>query len=831
MPRPLRWLARVLTVVLALALVLTGVVAWIVRASFPQLEGSLTLPGLSAKVEVHRDASGIPHIYADTTEDLFIAQGYVHAQDRFWEMDFRRHVTSGRLSELFGSATLEQDKAIRTMGWRKVAEQELPELKEETRRYLDSYAKGVNAWMKANVNASDRSLEYSVLKLTNSGYQPEPWTSTDSVAWLKAMAWDLRSNLETEIDRALAATKLPPDRVAQLFPDYPFDRHTPIVEQGTVFQGRFDQDGEPELTAARPTSSGPAGAAESLTRAAETLSKVPNLMSVEDRDGIGSNSWVVSGRHTTTGKPILANDPHLSAQMPSVWYQTGLHCRTKSPSCSYDVTGYSFSGVPGVIIGHNDRVAWGFTNLGPDVADLFMEKVEGDTYLYRNEVRKLDKRSETIKVAGGEPVVLEVRSTVHGPLVGEVMDIEPSQGANAVALQWTALTPGSSADAIFAMNLAQNWEEFRVAASQFDVPAQNLVYADVDGRIGYQAPGRIPVRLKGDGTAPVPGWSGEYDWKPEPIPFEQLPTLADPAGGVIVTANNAVVDPRRYAPLLTEDWSYGYRSQRIAERLEQALGQGKISPEQMSEIQMDSVNTFAPVLTPHLMKVNLAGPAVEARARLQSWDGTQTLDSKPAAFFNGVWRHLLKLTFDDDLPEAARATGGDRWYEVVRALLERPDDVFWDDTTTGQVETRDDILRQAMADAAAEVGERTWGETHTLTLTNQTFGTSGIAPVEWLFNRGPFGVPGGKDAVNANGWNVQKGYEVTSVASMRMVVDLADLDNSRWINLTGNSGHAFHDNYWDQASLWTEGRTLPMLSDPASVRKATTHTLQLLPGS
>lgn len=831
MPRPLRWLARVLTVVLALALVLAGVVAWIVRESFPQLEGSLTLPGLSAKVDVYRDASGIPHIYADTTEDLFIAQGYVHAQDRFWEMDFRRHVTSGRLSELFGPATIEQDKAIRTMGWRKVAEQELPELKEETRRHLDSYAKGVNAWMKANVNASDRSLEYSVLKLTNSGYQPEPWTSADSVAWLKAMAWDLRSNLETEIDRALAATKLPPDRVAQLFPDYPFDRHTPIVGQGTVSQGRFDQDGEPDLTAARPSSSGPAGAAESLTRAAETLSKVPNLMSVEDRDGIGSNSWVVSGRHTTTGKPILANDPHLSAQMPSVWYQTGLHCRAKSASCSYDVTGYSFSGVPGVIIGHNDRVAWGFTNLGPDVADLFMEKVEGDTYLYRNEVRKLDKRSETIKVAGGEPVVLEVRSTVHGPLVGEVMDIEPSQGANAVALQWTALTPGSSADAIFAMNQAQNWEEFRVAASQFDVPAQNLIYADVDGRIGYQAPGRIPVRLKGDGTAPVPGWSGEYDWKPEPIPFEQLPTLADPAAGVIVTANNAVVDPSRYAPLLTKDWSYGYRSQRIAERLEQVLGQGKISPEQMSEIQMDSVNTFAPVLTPHLMKVALAGPAVDARARLEGWDGTQTLDSKPAAFFNGVWRHLLKLTFDDDLPEPARATGGDRWYEVVRALLERPDDAFWDDTATDQVETRDDILRQAMADAAAEVGERTWGETHTLTLTNQTFGTSGIAPVEWLFNRGPFGVPGGKDAVNANGWNVQKGYEVTSVASMRMVVDLADLDNSRWINLTGNSGHAFHDNYWDQASLWTEGRTLPMLSDPASIRKATTHTLQLLPGS
>ncbi|MFI6325237.1 penicillin acylase family protein [Nonomuraea sp. NPDC050556] len=826
MPRPLRWLARLLTVLVALAVVLAAVGVWTVRQSFPQVDGSLRVAGLTGPVDVLRDRSGIPHIYADTPEDLWVAQGYVHAQDRFWEMDFRRHVTSGRLSELFGSATLEEDKAIRTMGWRSVAERELPELTDKTRRFLDSYAKGVNAWLTANPDASARSLEYSVLKLQNGGYKPEPWTALDSVSWLKAMAWDLRSNLEDEIDRSLAATTLPRERVDQLYPGYPFDRHEPIVTQGAIAKGRFDEKGEPQQQ----------GAA-ALTRAAETLGRVPAMLGTEEHDGIGSNSWVVSGKHTVSGKPLLANDPHLSAQMPSVWYQAGLHCRVKSDACPYDVTGFTFSGVPGVIIGHNDRVAWGFTNLGPDVADLFLEQVKGDTYLYKDEWLPLQTRRETIKVAGGQPVTLDVRATRHGPLVSGVMSsVQPSGEANAVALRWTALDPGTAADAIFELNTASDWHEFRAAASLFDVPAQNLVYADVDGAIGYQAPGRIPVREKGDGTWPVPGWTGEYEWKAAPIPFDLLPSVSDPASGYIATANNAVIDPARYQPLLTKDWSYGYRSQRILDRLSQETRKGKVDADTMARIQADDHNGLAEFLVPILLKVSLAGPSTSARDLLRTWDGSQGLDSAPAAYFNAVWRHLLKVTFDDDLPEAARPSGGDRWYEVIRSLP--ADDPFWDDVTTkGVVEHRDDMLRQAMASAHQELSDLLgpdvkawrWGDLHQLTLTNGTFGTSGIAPIEALFNRGPLPVPGNKDAVNATGWNIQKTYAITSVPSMRMIVDLGDLDKSRWINLTGASGHAFNTNYWDQASLWSQGQTLPMLTSAAAIKQATTNTLTLHP--
>ncbi|WP_344921491.1 penicillin acylase family protein [Streptosporangium oxazolinicum] len=847
MPRPFTWLARVLTVLLVLGLPLAGAGVWSVRASFPQLEGELKLDGLKGKVTVYRDKTGIPHIYADSPEDLFLAQGYVHAQDRFFEMDFRRHVTAGRLSEMFGSATLTEDRVIRTMGWRRVAEKELPLLDKQTRRYLDAYAGGVNAWMRRNTGFADRSLEYVLLRATNPDYRPEPWKSADSLAWLKAMAWDLRSNMSDEIGRALAASRLPRDRVEQLWPGYPYDTNQPIVTRGSVGERGFDQDVEPKKVDTEP--SGVAPATEALTRAAEAMRAVPSLMGdPAGGNGIGSNSWVVGGEHTASGKPLLSNDPHLGPGMPSVWYQAGLHCRVKSPECPFDVTGFTFSGVPGVIIGRNDKIAWGFTNLGPDVADLYLERIKDDSYLSMGEWKPLTVRAETIKVAGGTDVRLKVRDTMHGPIISDVMenakDTLPGmeatlkERADAVALKWTALEPGRTADAIFALNTAQDWQQFRTAASKFEVPAQNLVYADTEGNIGYQAPGRIPVRTRGDGTWPVPGWTGDYAWQ-STIPFNELPSLRNPPEGYIVTANNAVIDPARYPYTLTRDWAYGYRSQRILERLREAVKDGgTVDVAAMSALQQDSDNGFAEFLVPRLLDVEMAGPAKDARDKLlRGWDHTQGAESGPAMYFNAVWRHLLIETFNDDLPEGARPQGGDRWFEVVRVMLDKPDEAFWNDTTTPRAETRDDMLRRAMARAYDELNDRLgpdvkdwrWGDLHSLELVHQTFGTSGIGPIEWLFNRGPFPVAGSDDAVNAAGWDVQDGYAVSWLPSMRMVVDLADPDKSRWINLTGASGHAFHDNYWDQAPLWARGETIPMLARQDSVEKAATHTLTLSP--
>ncbi|MEK8143690.1 penicillin acylase family protein [Streptomyces sp. M10(2022)] len=391
-----------------------------VRASYPQTTGSIELKGLSGNVDVKRDDYGIPQIYADTDSDLFRAQGFVQAQDRFWEMDVRRHMTSGRLSEMFGSGQVETDSFLRTLGWREVAQKEYDTvLDEETKKNLQSYADGVNSYLEGR-DGADISVEYAALGLTND-YKPTKWDPVDSVAWLKAMAWDLRGNMQDEIDRSLMTSRLSEKQIEDLYPDYPYKKHEPIVDRGAISPatGTFDPAAEPSDSIGTQTAAGATeGLNTQLSALSDTLDEIPALLG-PNGNGIGSNSWVVSGEHTTTDKPLLANDPHLAPQLPSLWYQMGLHCRALSEACQYDTAGYTFSGMPGVIIGHNRDVAWGFTNLGADVTDLFLEKVSGEGYQYDGKVRPFKARKETIKVAGGKDRQITVRETNNGPLVSD----------------------------------------------------------------------------------------------------------------------------------------------------------------------------------------------------------------------------------------------------------------------------------------------------------------------------------------------------------------------------------------------------------------------------
>jgi penicillin amidase len=738
------------------------------------------------------------------------------AQDRFWEMDFRRHVTAGRLAELFGQSQVKTDKYLRTMGWRRVSEQEWPLLDQETKDALTAYAEGVNAWLEQNPNGG--SLEYSILGLQNSGYEIEKWNPVDSLAWLKAMAWDLRGNMEDEIDRQILLAKgISKERVDALWPAYPYDRNVPIVPGSQLFPAAPKPQDAAEMR----------GTAAALSTLKRDLGSIPGLMGNKDGAGIGSNSWVLSGKLTGSGKPILANDPHLSPSQPGIWYQLGLHCE-----CGLEVTGFTFSGVPGVIIGHNARIAWGFTNLGPDVIDMYWEKLDGST--------PITTRTETIKVAGGDDVTLTVRSTKHGPLMSDVSeDLQKLAGAQGVALRWTALDPGKTADAITVLNNAKNWDDFRKAASLFEVPAQNLIYADVDGNIGYQSPGKIPVRGKGDGRYFAPGWDPDYDWTGY-IPFEELPSVYNPAQGYLVTANQAVA-AADYPRLLTTDWSYGYRSQRINDMIKDR--KGALTVDDVQKMQFDNKNTFAPTLVPLLLQAPrppLSQVERDADALLKGWTSyTQTADkSAAAAYYNAIWRHLLLDTFDEFSDDDAVAPGGDdRWFEVMRPLLQNPDDPWWDLKSTPEKEKRDDILAKAMSDAVKELSDLqgetatdwNWGDLHTLTPTHATFGKSGIGPIEWLFNHSAVPTSGGKDLVNATGWDASVGYEVDAVPSMRMIVDLSNLNESRWIQLTGNSGHAFHPNYDDQLELWRTGQLLTFRFDRATIEKENRHVLTLKP--
>jgi penicillin amidase len=830
-----------LTGLVTLAVVLGLVGVWLVRRSFPQYGGELALPGLQATVTVHRDQHGIPQIYADSAGDLFRAEGYVHAQERFWEMDFRRHVTGGRLSELFGATQLETDTYLRTMGWRRVAEQEWAIISPQSREYLQAYADGVNAWLAQHGDGEPGgrvSLEYTILGLQNSGYRIEKWDPVDSLAWLKAMAWDLRGNMSDEIERATLLGKgLSREQVEQLYPAYPYTMNRPIVDGGAVTGGGFVATGTSAPAGGVGGGVGFPAAVPALEMIRNDLAGLPALLGRNGPD-IGSNSWVIAGSRTATGKPLLANDPHLAPTMPGIWFQVGLHC-----GCGYQVSGFSFSGVPGVVIGHNDRIAWGFTNLGPDVTDLYLEKVDGDRVQVDGGWRDLAKRQETIKIAGGVPVTITVRTGRNGPLLSDASkELKELGGPYAVALRWTALDPGRTIDALFALNRAGDWTGFRAAAALFEVPAQNMVYADVAGNIGYQAPGRIPVRGKGDGRWPAPGWDSAYQWRSF-IPLAELPTVFNPTQGFIAAANQAVV-ASDYPRFLTDDWSYGYRSARISQMIEDA-GQ-RITAEDVARMQFDNRNGLAPSLVPALLRAQLSGTAAEAQDLLRHWDFQQPAEgpdgsaqgrsSAAAAYFNAVWRALLPRTFDE-LPAGHQPNGGDRWWEVVRGLLANPSSPWWDDRETTATETADQIVAAAMQDAARELTHQLgddpsawrWGALHQLTVRNQTFGESGIAAIEWLFNQRPAAVGGGSSIVNATGWDATTGYEVNWVPSMRMIVDLSNLDASRWIQLTGNSGHAFGAHYADQFEAWRTGRTLPMRWDRATIRREAAHTLTLTP--
>ncbi|MEV5914770.1 penicillin acylase family protein [Streptomyces chartreusis] len=901
--------ARLLVLVLVLAVVagVAGGAYWsisTVRASFPQTKGSITLQGLSGPVDVKRDDYGIPQIYASSDEDLFMAQGFVQAQDRFWEMDVRRHMTSGRLSEMFGKSQVDNDEFLRTLGWDRIAKQEYDKtLSASTKKYLQAYAAGVNAYLDGKDN-KDISLEYAALGFTND-YKPGKWTPVDSVAWLKAMAWDLRGNMQDEIDRALMTSRLGPKEIADLYPQYPYSRNKTIVQAGQYDEvtKTYGSTGSAAGTgssaggtAGTGTSSGTAGLQGQLAGLQEVLDDLPTAVGVNG-NGIGSNSWVVGGKYTITGKPLLANDPHLSASLPSVWYQMGLHCRAVSSKCQYDVSGYTFAGMPGVVIGHNQNISWGMTNSGVDVTDLYLEKLSGDGYLYDGKTVPFTTRQETIKVAGGSPKKIVVRETNNGPLLSDRSDELVKVGRKAtvdtaapdrgdgygIALRWTALDPGTTMDAVFAMDRAKDWSDFRAAAALFDVPSQNLIYADTENHIGYTLPGKIPTRPQGyDGSVPAPGWDAKSRWTGY-IDDDELPYEYDPARGYIVTANQAVIDKAKYPYTLTTDWGYGARSQRINDLIQSKIDDGgKISTDDMRQMQLDNSSEIAKLLVPKLLKIDISDKDVrdaaairEAQELLEGWDYTQDADSAAAAYFNSVWRNILKLAFGNKLPkelrvegqclwvdpvnttgpadetdkvrecgerepDQAQPDGGDRWFEVVRSLMSDEDSDWWKTPSSGtrpSADNRDELFRRAMIDARWELTAKlgkdidtwNWGRLHRLFLKNQTLGTEGPGFLQYALNRGPWKLSGGEATVNASGWNAAGGYGVVWVPSMRMVVNLGDLDKSKWINLTGASGHAYNAHYTDQTDKWADGELLDWSFSDKAVEDGTDDTLVLKP--
>jgi penicillin G amidase len=800
-----------------LIVILTAAGVQLVKRPYPQTSGTISVAGLQAPVEVYRDAYGIPHIYAQNEHDLFFAQGYVHAQDRFWQMEVWRHIGQGRLSEITGAATVDSDKFIRTAGWNRLGQRVLDYHEQETPELmpiLEAYSAGVNAYIEANRNSL--SINYSILGLVNEPWEIEPWTPLHTVSWGIVMANDLSGNWRSELWRVDLMKKAGEETAALLSPTYPYGQRPVIV---------------PGAATASPTSPAETAAVVDWQRVnTDLVGQLPENGFLGSGAFAGSNNWVVSGAHTTSGKPLLADDPHLGIQMPSIWYQVGLHAP------GWEVVGFSFAGVPGVIVGHNGRIAWGVTNVGHDTQDLYIIRVNPDNpwqYEYQGEWQDMDIIEEVIKVNGGEEIVLPVRVTRFGPIINEVVEAA-RDGEDLLAFRWTAQDQPRLFRSVLMLNQAQDYEEFREALRYWDTPAQNFVYADIEGNIAYQMPGLVPIRRNGDGLLPVPGWTDAYEWTGW-IPYEELPALFNPAQGYIVTANNAVVDGS-YPYFLNHYWADGDRAQRIEEMLTAVINSGgKLQREDFGRIHNDNYSLVAASYTPLLATLRSDNAQVQAALnQFQSWDHQLHYDSVPAALFE-VFRlklaHNLLLDRLEDERLVAWVLAGSQ--VLPHQLAQQADHPLW--AEMGQ--PREAILLQTMADTVswfeANVGGPmsgwTWGRIHTATFTSTPLGQSGIGPIESLVNRGPFPTHGGASIVNANSWSWANPAGVTGHVSMRLIVDLDNLDRTWAVGTTGQSGHPGHPHYDDMIPLWLNGAYYELPYSRAAVEAAAVDRLTLQP--
>lgn len=869
MNRTTRRLIIALGIVVIVALVVVSTLIIVVRSSFPQTTGSLTVPGLEAQVVVLRDRNDVPHITAKSMHDLYFAQGYVTAQDRFWQMEFWRRIGAGRLSELFGKTTLGTDIYLRTVGFRRAAEQDYQAMDADSRAILQAYCDGVNAYILHRPPAR-LGLEFTLLQLEKVPFTIEPWVPQDSLTWLKVMAQDLGSNMRREMYTIDLVQKMGLALTRTFFGTYRYGEMPVIVSDSelpaSLLKGaRAGAAGAPRLA---PSTAPGVTAAEAVA-----LSGVPTRLvggfdpgqslAFGAGPGLGSNNWVIAGSRTASGKPILANDPHLGIQMPSIWYEIDLTCTAqdaqmgKNSGGPFHVRGVSFAGAPAVIIGHNDRIAWGMTNLFPDVQDLFIEKINPENpnqYEVNGKWVDMTLRREEIKVLHqDEPKVIVVRQTRHGPIITDDavfpeyrgFSLMPGRGfpssleLKALALRWTAFQPNRTFRSVVTIDKARTFAEFRDALRSFDVPSQNFVYADVDGNIGYQAPGLVPIRKHGDGTVPAPGWTDDYEWTGF-IPFDQMPWSYNPAKGYIVSANNPVISPS-YRYSIGDVNDHGYRAARIAEMIEKA-GK-KLTVADVEAMQGDTLNISARELVPWLKDLSLKGDASRARDMLVTWDDRMDTRSAGAAVYGYFWQALVEEVFKDKVPESqwtadAALDDNTRFQNDLLRLMQDPENLFWDNPTTLDVrESRDDVLAAALEKGAragikalgSDMRAWRWGAIHGATFRNQTFGRSGISLIERIFNRGPVPVGGGMQQVVSSDWSLDKPFDVTSISSMRQVIDLSNIGASQVMNATGQSGHAFNRHYDDMIDAWAHVRYHATLWNAAELAASRTDRLVLNP--
>jgi penicillin amidase len=826
-----RILIRVVAV--AVLLVAAAVLATYVylRQSLPDYSADATVAGLSGPVEIVRDADAIPHVFASTRRDGLFGLGYVHAQDRLWQMEFQRRIGHGRLSEIFGNATIAQDRFLRTVGFGRAARRAWDRLPGEARDDIGAYVAGVNAFIGAH---HGRLLppEFTLLR-----FEPEPFTGVDVLVWVKMMAWDLSGNYSSELVRRDILGKVGPERYAELMPPYPPDGLSILNDQPPLPAAN---EGIAGLTGARTT---PAPAVwPFFARTFEGGDPfVAGLLSAGSmREAIGSNNWVVDGTLSATGAPLLANDPHLAAHVPSIWYLAHVSAG------DFDIIGATLPGTPAVALGRNRYMAWGATNVGADVQDLYRERLDpsGRFAEFKGQHEPMTVVPETILVKGGVPIVVNVRITRHGPLISDavnannaaVKDTPASTPLEPLAFRWTALDDEDlTVAAYMRLNQARNWTEVTAALKDYSTPSQNFVFAQADGHIGYYAPGHIPVRASGDGLLPTDGWTGDTEWTGY-VPFEDLPHVYDPPSHVIVTANNRP-SAAPGAPMVALEYPNPYRARRIVDLLSEITATRKLTPDDFRRIQADTVSLHGRSLLPRLLAHAQPTTTLDRRAVdiLRAWDDDARGDAPGGAIFEAWFLRLAPTIAGDELGTLT-ATYEGRFSGITRFIEATLDGnpAWCDNITTSARETCDDTVTAALHAAVEDLSGRMgrepdrwrWDAVHTAVFPHQ-----GLDSVRFLRPMISRSVPYGGDwsTVNVGPVAADAPYEQRSIPSYRGIFDLSPGNDSRYIDPVGASGHFLSSHYDDFMDDWKAVRYRKVRMDRLDIESGALGRLSLTP--
>ena len=809
--------------------------------ALPEVSGTLRADGLKEAVEVFRDDWGVPHLYAQNHHDLLFAQGYVQAQDRWWQMDFYRRIFTGRLGELAGATEEAQriDVLMRTLDLKAVAQRDYDSLDPPKREYYKAFCAGVNAYVESRW-PSGLALEYALLWVKGVEYEVEPWTPADCLAFGKLMGFTFSGrDLEQEPLLAMMQKKFSAAQMAAWDQQYPWGDHPTTVALEDM----------PELKGVSPTpDAAPAAASGTPAPVSSVMDALPlGLPGVAGVDA--SNAWAVSGARTESGKPLFASDPHQGIEIPNMWYEIGLHCPPDMNRDALDLYGFAAPMLPFVQAGHNNRICWGLTNVsGSDALDLFELRINPDNplqYEWDGAWRDMDTRQETIAVRGGEPMVIDIRLCHLGPVIPEALLKEGDKG-KAYAIHWEGLNEGTIQRAGIELVFARNFEEFREALRWWDYPAANSPYADVDGNIGFQQAGKFPYGPgRGAIVGPMPGYSSTHQWEGF-IDYDLLPHVLNPASGLVVAANNPAA-PAEYVAYVTEkigtgsvgDTSphpyMGYRAKRITELLDATP---KHSVAKFQSIQQDV--TTAEVMG--VIRTGFARAGVadgEAANLLKAWDGNFAADSAGALLGGLFLERLAENVFGDELAGIREPYWDMNLLRVFELMVVRVDKApFWDDVTTEPIETAAEVLQktidQAYAEAKSRFGEDPvqwkWGALHQANFRNGFLGKSGAADIEALVNRTGLPAPGAFGTVNVARWEEKDSVlELKHIPAYRRVIDLSDFSKSVAVNSTGQSGHPRSEHYDDQLPLWLKGEYRPILWTREQVEAGYASKLTLKP--